>query len=277
MLDNNGLLDSETYVKKTKALSLHMFFVLDVGQRISRTARRNKNDEKFRGVYKVIEKEYNLLVKIFEKYYDSYEEMLCRVKDLENDTVIWSDSFLGFFPYQNALSQLKKPKIYKAEPKSNEGVIVSKFINGELYYSYDNENKGWGSVFVIKEDGMKLYLRFLNNDNDEIVLEQVYCIVFKETVIEKVIFYLKDVDLDGDEELSEETFLVDKYSYNGNATINSIIRNGFYHESKNSIPTTTFRFEYVNEDIFIYSKQLKLNQMDDEELRWKIKKQNQVR
>lgn len=115
MLDNNGLLDSETYVKKTKALSLHMFFVLDVGQRISRTARRNKNDEKFRGVYKVIEKEYNLLVKIFEKYYDSYEEMLCRVKDLENDTVIWSDSFLEFFPYQNALSQLKKPKIYKAE------------------------------------------------------------------------------------------------------------------------------------------------------------------
>jgi len=122
---------------------------------------------------------------------------------------------------------------------------------------------------------MKLYLRFLNNDNDEIVLEQVNCIVFKETVIEKVLFYLKDVDLDG--ELNEETFLVNKYSYNSNATSNSIIRNGFYHESKNSIPTTTFRFEYVKEDIFIYSKQLKLNQIDDEELRWKIKKQNQVR
>jgi len=32
-------------------------------------------------------------------------------------------------------------------------------------------------------------------------------------VIEKVLFYLKDVDLDGDEELNEETFLVDEYSY----------------------------------------------------------------
>ncbi|KOS60273.1 hypothetical protein FJQ98_11455 [Lysinibacillus agricola] len=119
---------------------------------------------------------------------------------------------------------------------------------------------------------MKLYLRFLNNDNDEIVLEQVYCVVFKETVIEKVLFYLKDVDLDGDEELNEETFLMDEYSYNSNATIDTIIRNGFYHESKNIIPTTTFRFEYVNEDIFIYTKQLKLNQMDVEKLKWKIKR-----
>ncbi|KOP80176.1 hypothetical protein AMS59_01870 [Lysinibacillus sp. FJAT-14745] len=220
----------------------------------------------------MIEKDYDLLLEIFEKYYDSYEEMLFRVKEVENDTVIWSDSYLEFFPHQYALSQLKEPKIYKTKPKSKEGFIVNKLKDGELYYSYDNENKGWGSVFVIKEDGMKLYLRFLYNDNDEIVLEQVYCVVLKEAVIEKVIFYLKDIDLDGDEDLNEETFLVDEYSYNSNATIDTIIRNGFYHKSKNIIPTWTFRFEYVNEDIFIYSKQLKLNQMNVEELMWKIKK-----
>ncbi|SYX81682.1 hypothetical protein [Paenibacillus alvei] len=221
---------------------------------------------------KAIEKEYDLLLRIFEKYYDSYEEMLNRAKNVEQDTVIWSDSFLEFFPYQNALNQLKKPKIYKTEPESNEGVIVNKLKDGELYYSYDKENKGWGSVFVIKEDGMKLYLRFLNNDNDEIVLEQVYCVVLKETVIEKVLFYLKDVDLDGDEELNEETFLVDEYLYNSNQAVDTIIRNGFYHENKNSIPTTTFRFEYVDEGILIYSKQMKQNQVDVEQLRWKIKK-----
>ncbi|EPY08611.1 hypothetical protein PAALTS15_03517 [Paenibacillus alvei TS-15] len=221
---------------------------------------------------KAIEKEYDLLLRIFGKYYDSYEEMLNRAKNVEQDTVIWSDSFLEFFPYQNALNQLKKPKIYKTEPESNEGVIVNKLKDGELYYSYDKENKGWGSVFVIKEDGMKLYLRFLNNDNDEIVLEQVYCVVLKETVIEKVLFYLKDVDLDGDEELNEETFLVDEYLYNSNQAVDTIIRNGFYHENKNSIPTTTFRFEYVDEGIFIYSKQMKQNQVDVEQLRWKIKK-----
>lgn len=222
--------------------------------------------------YKKIEKEYDLLLKIFEKYYDSYEEMLNKAENVEQDTVIWSDSFLEFFPYQYALNQLKKPKIYKTEPESNEGVIVNKLKNGELYYSYNKENKWWGSVFVIKEDGMKLYLRFLNNDNDEIVLEQVYCVVLKETVIEKVLFYLKDVDLDGDEELNEETFLVDEYLYNSNQAVDTIIRNGFYHENKNITPTTTFRFEYVNENIFIYSKQLKLNLMDAEQLRWKIKK-----
>ncbi|GAV16021.1 hypothetical protein [Paenibacillus sp. NAIST15-1] len=221
---------------------------------------------------KAIEKEYDLLLRIFEKYYDSYEEMLNRAKNVEQDTVIWSDSFLEFFPYQNALNQLKKPKIYKTEPESNEGVIVNKLKDGELYYSYDKENKGWGSVFVIKEDGMKLYLRFLNNDNDEIVLEQVYCVVLKETVIEKVLFYLKDVDLDGDEELNEETLLVDEYLYNSNQAVDTIIRNGFYHENKNSIPTTTFRFEYVDERILIYSKQMKQNQVDVEQLRWKIKK-----
>ncbi|MDT8979225.1 hypothetical protein RQP50_23590 [Paenibacillus sp. chi10] len=221
---------------------------------------------------KAIEKEYDLLLRIFEKYYDSYEEMLNRAKNVEQDTVIWSDSFLEFFPYQNALNQLKKPKIYKTEPESNEGVIVNKLKDGELYYSYDKENKGWGSVFVIKEDGMKLYLRFLNNDNDEIVLEQVYCVVLKETVIEKVLFYLKDVDLDGDEELNEETLLVDEYLYNSNQAVDTIIRNGFYHENKNSIPTTTFRFEYVDEGILIYSKQMKQNQVDVEQLRWKNKK-----
>ena len=237
----------------------------------------NKNDKKTREVYKVIEKEYELLLKIFEKYYDSYEEMLYRVKDVENDTVIWSDSFLEFFPYQYALSQLKEPKIYKTEPESNEGVIVNKLKDGELYYSYKKENKGWGSVFVIKEDGMKRYLRFLNNDNDEMVLEQVYCVVLKDTKIEKVLFYLKDLDLDEDEELNEETFLVDKYSYNSNETIDTIIRNGFYHENNNIIPTTTFRFEYTNEDIFIYSKQMKLNQMDDEKLIWKIKKSKKIK
>ncbi|MGM1050213.1 MAG: hypothetical protein ACQEXX_29385 [Bacillota bacterium] len=220
----------------------------------------------------MIEKDYELILKIFEKYRSSYKVLLHQVEDVRNDTVIWSDSFLEFFPYQYALNQLKKPKIYKTEPESNEGVIVNKLKDGELYYSYHAENKGWGSDFVIKEDGIKLYLKFLNNDNDEMVLEQVYCVVLKETMIEKVLFYLKDVDLDGDEELNEETFLVDKYSYNRNEGVDTIIRNGFYHENNNIIPTTTFRFEYVNGDIFIYSKQLKLNQIDVEKLRWRIKK-----
>ncbi|MGE8036670.1 hypothetical protein [Lysinibacillus sp. NPDC093692] len=65
-----------------------------------------------------------------KKYYDSYEEMLCRVKDVENDTVIWSDSYLEFYPYQYTLNQLKESKIYKTKPKSKEAIIVNKLKDG---------------------------------------------------------------------------------------------------------------------------------------------------
>ncbi|MDM5250389.1 hypothetical protein [Lysinibacillus sp. G4S2] len=72
-------------------------------------------------------------------------------------------------------------------------------------------------------------------------------------MIEKILFYTRDDDMD------EETFMVDRYSYNDNSTVHTIIRDGFFEEKIKILPTRTFRFEYVNGDVLIYSKQLKKN------------------
>ncbi|MBG9455691.1 hypothetical protein ABE61_16865 [Lysinibacillus sphaericus] len=59
--------------------------------------------------------------------------------------------------------------------------------------------------------------------------------------------------------IGEETFRTDRYLYNDNNTIQTIIRDGFFEEKINVLHTRTFRFEYVNGDVLIYSKQLKKN------------------
>lgn len=179
--------------------------------------------------------------------------VLHQVEDVENETIVWSNSYLEIYPYQYELNQLPKPKIYKKEPKSKEGIIVNKLKNNELYFSYNAENKGWGSSFIINEVKKKISLRFLSNRAGEMVLSQVYCIIYEGSVIEKILFYTKDDDVD------EETFMVDRYSYNDNLTAHTIIRDGFFGEKIKILSTRTFRFEYVNGDVRIYSKQLKKN------------------
>ncbi|MFC9538989.1 hypothetical protein ACFTQ7_03800 [Lysinibacillus sp. NPDC056959] len=201
----------------------------------------------------MIEKDYEMIVRIFEEYGSLYKVLLNKVEDIVNETVLWSNSYLEFYPYQYELNQLPKPKIYKNEPKRKEGIIVNRLKNNELYFSYRAENKGWGSSFIINEVEKKICLRFLNNDDDEMVLSQVYCVIYKRSMIEKVIYYTRDDDI------GEETFRTDRYLYNDNNTIQTIIRDGFFEEKINVLHTRTFRFEYVNGDVLIYSKQLKKN------------------
>lgn len=201
----------------------------------------------------MIEKDYEMIVRIFEEYRSLYKVLLNKVEEIRNETVLWSNSYLELYPYQYELNQLPKPKIYKNEPKCMEGIIVNRLKNNELYFSYRAENKGWGSSFIINEVEKKICLRFLNNDDDEMVLSQVYCVIYKGSVIEKVIYYTRDDDI------GEETFRTDRYLYNDNNTIQTIIRDGFFEEKINVLHTRTFRFEYVNGDVLIYSKQLKKN------------------
>ncbi|GAB0170623.1 hypothetical protein LSPCS325_40600 [Lysinibacillus sp. CTST325] len=215
----------------------------------------------------MIEKDYEIIVKIFKEYSSSYNVLLHQVEDVENETIIWSNSHLEIYPYQYELNQLPKLKIYKKEPKSKEGIVVNKLKNNELYFSYRAENKGWGSSFIINEVEKKICLRFLNNDDDEMVLSQVYCIIYKGSVIEKIIYYTRDDDI------GEETFRTDRYLYNDNNTIQTIIRDGFFEEKINVLHTRTFRFEYVNGDVLIYSKQLKKNQKVVEDLLYTTKSQ----
>ncbi|WP_375200534.1 hypothetical protein [Bacillus sp. RS11] len=201
----------------------------------------------------MIEKEYEMIVKIYEEYSSSYNMLHQQVEDVENETIIWSNSYLEIYPYQYELNQLPKPKIYKKEPKSKEGIIVNKLKNNELYFSYNAENKGWGSSFIINETEKKISLGFESNRAGEMVLSQVYYIIYEGSVIEKRLFYTRDDDT------NEATFMVDRYSYNDNSTVHTIIRDGFFGEKIKILSTRTFRFEYENGDVRIYSKQLKKN------------------
>lgn len=201
----------------------------------------------------MIEKDYEMIVKIFEEYRSSYNVLHNQVEDVENETIIWSNSYLEIYPYQYELNQLPKPKIYKKEPKSKEGIIVNKLKNNELYFSYNAENKGWGSSFIINETEKKISLGFESNRAGEMVLSQVYYIIYEGSVIEKRLLYTRDDDT------NEETFMVDRYSYNDNSTVHTIIRDGFFGEKIKILSTRTFRFEYENGDVRIYSKQLKKN------------------
>lgn len=219
----------------------------------------------------MIEKDYEMIVKIFEEYSSSYNVLHHQVEDVENETIIWSNSYLEIYPYQYELDQLPKPKIYKKEPKSKEGIIVNKLKNNELYFSYDAENKGWGSSFIINETEKKICLRFRSNRAGEMVLSQVHCIIYEGSVIEKILFYTRDDDV------NEETFMVDRYSYNDNLTTHTIIRDGFFGEKIKILPTRTFRFEYVNGDVLIYSKQLKKNLKIVEDLLYTSRKSKKVK
>lgn len=214
----------------------------------------------------MIEKDYEMVLKVYEEYSSLYNVLYQQVENIENDMMIWSNSELELYPYQYELNQLPKPKVYKKEPKTKNGIIVNKFKNNELYFSYNAENIGWGSSFIINKDEKKIRLSFFRDKNDEMILRQIYCIEYKEFVIEKRLFYQRD------DYAKEETFMVDNYLYNDDGTIHSIIRNGFFEEKTNVLPTRTFRFEYANGDVYIYSKQLKKNQEVVEDLLYTTRK-----
>lgn len=208
----------------------------------------------------MIEKDYEFIIKIYEEYKFLYKELLNQVEDIRNHTVLWSNTYLEMYPFQYELNQLPKPKIYKNEPKCKEGIIVNNLKNNELYYSYNAENKGWGSSFIINEDESKICLRFLSED-DKMILSQVYCVRYNGTLIQKVLFYTRDDDME------EETFMIDRYLYHhDNNTIQTIMRDGFFEDKMNILPTRKFRFEYINGDVSIYSKQLKKDKQYVEEL-----------
>lgn len=211
--------------------------------------------------------DYKFIRKIFKEYKFSYPDLFNEIDAIENETVIWSNTYLEFYPFENALNQLKKPKIYKNKPESNESFIVNKLKENKVYYSYHAENKGWGSVFIIYGNNVKTCLIYSNNDDDEIVLNKVFYISYKnESIIDKILYYMMDEDVEGDKEFDEETFMIDEYLYNKNDKIDSIIRNGFYERKKNVLSTRTFRFDYINDKVLIYSTQVKKNGSDVEEL-----------
>jgi len=211
-------------------------------------------------------KEFETAIELYEKYKNSYQSLFNQAKQLKGKEVVWSNTYLDLYPYQHILdfNQRSKPKIYSSKPKSNEGIVESWMKSGEVFFAYNAENIEWGASFIINDNDRKILLKFIQDWDDAIVLHQVFCIMYKSNSIEQILFYLKDVNEDDDDE-SEENFYVSKYSYI-DGKVHLITKDGFYYEKSNHIPTLTFRFEYNNGKVSIYAKQLKANGTNEEEL-----------
>lgn len=212
---------------------------------------------------KQLEEDYKFILKIFSDYYTSYNIMLDQAEAIGEETIVWSDSYLEFYPFQYALNRFKKPRIYKTEPQSKEGIIVSKLKNGETYYASHAENNLWGTNFIIDEGQTKLCLKFINNEKNIMTLNQLYCIKYEDSLVHKVFSYMKDGN--------EENFSTLKYFYNGDNVIQAILSEGFNKEKSNVLAPCTYRFEYEINNIFIYAKQLKKNGQNSEQLMYKTR------
>jgi hypothetical protein len=233
--------------------------------------------------------ELKFVRKLFKTNDNSFKEYLKNCEIIKQDSSIWSNTFLNFYPFQSEMSQVSAPKIYTKKPSKDSGVILTKIFEEQMYYAHQIENANWGTEFylynyskkmevllneenylfhfttktedLLKNEGylydspLKIRLLFNDqNDDEKMKLAQVEFVCFDTNfLIEKVLFYSFDKDLD------EETFTIDTYFYNDDNKIIFIEQNGFYEEEKNVFDTRTFRFEYMNDKVNIYSKQMKLN------------------
>ena len=227
--------------------------------------------------------------KLFKANYNSFKDYSKNSEAIKSQTNIWSNSFLDFYPFQSEMDQLTPPKIYKERPNHEEGVILTKIYNELMYCALQVENQNWGTQFylhnysekmkvlkneedyllhfsektkeLLKKEGylydfpFKIRLLFNDqNDDEKMKLSQVEFVNFDTNgAIKTILYYSFDKDCE------EETFMIDTYHYDEDKKVSFIERNGFYEEENNVLDTRTFRFEYVNEKVKIYSKQMKLN------------------
>jgi hypothetical protein len=226
---------------------------------------------------------------LFKTNLNSFKEYLRSSEKIEHYSCVWSNNFLDFFPFCSEMGQIRPPKIYREKPLKNTNVILTKVFEEQMYYAAQMEKANWGTEFylynysekmnvllneedyffcftpktkeLLKNEGylysspFKIRLRFDDqNDDEKMKLSQVEFVSFdNKKAIKKVIFYSLDKDAE------EETFMVDTYFNNEDNKVCSIERNGFYDDEENVSDTRTFRFEYINDKVNIYTKQLKLN------------------
>jgi len=195
----------------------------------------------------------------FNKHFKEYKNHLKVVESVKDYSEVWSDSFLDFHPYESEINQIKSPKIFSKIPKQQDGKIVNRFFDNKIFYAFQFNHKNWGSEFYLYGDNAKTKLKYDDqNMSDKILLSQIYHIVIENELIQKVLFYMPDEDM-GD------TFMVDKYVYDDQKRVKNIFRKGYYEdENKDNTHNfddyqRTFRFDYENGKVLIYSKQPKLN------------------
>jgi len=211
--------------------------------------------------------EFEIAIELYDKYKNSYQSLSNQAKQRKDKKVAWSNTYLDLYPYQHILdfNQRSKPKIYSSKPKSIEGIIESWMQDGEVFFAFNAENIEWGASFIINDNDRKILLKFIQDWDDDIVLHQIFCIMYNGESIEQILFYLKDVNEDEDDDEGEENFIVHKYSYI-DGKVDLITKDGFYYERSNHLPASTFRFEYSNGQVFIYANDLKASGRYEEKL-----------
>ena len=193
----------------------------------------------------------------FKKRFKGYKNHLKEAEAIKDYNEVQSDSFLDFVPFASEINQSKKHKIFSKLPKQQDGKIVSRFLNDRIFYAFQFNQKNLGSEFYLYGENTKTRLKYDDqNMSDKILLSQICHIVFENELVQKVISYMPDEDM-GD------TFMVDKYVYDDQKRVKNIFRKGYY-ENENDTHNfdecdRTFRFDYENNKVLIFSKQLKLN------------------
>ncbi len=194
----------------------------------------------------IIQDEHKKIVEIFQQHEKSFSDRKQKIEVVAFSKINWSDSYLSFTPYDAIINQLEVAKIFKNEKPDS---IKNHFFEDKLVYSYKTKNQNWGSIFIDYQNNYDLWLLFVENYDDEMMLQQLKLAYHQNNRITKKIFYLFDKDAE------EETLMVDLLKYNKEGKLECIVRNGFYEVVTNVLPERKISFIYENEKVSIYSEQ----------------------
>ena len=200
----------------------------------------------------------------FKFHKDKFEQHLKSINEIQDFNIIYSNFILEFHLYFSEMNQIGKATLYKRVPKDLRGKMENRFVNENLFYSTELEENWLNACFYqIKDENDNNIVLHYTGSVKAPKLNQIYISIFDNDKLSKMLFYHSD-----------KNFMEDIYSYDKQGRIEQITREGYWSNSKNILPTRTFRFDYdENNELTIFSKQLKANgQNEFEQLFPKVKR-----
>ncbi|MCL1994193.1 MAG: hypothetical protein FWG66_14715 [Spirochaetes bacterium] len=176
-----------------------------------------------------MEKEFVFIKEKFAENLKQYKKHLRVFEKIDNYEIGYSSAYIDFFPYQAIMNGFKPATLHKNKPASNknDNFIENRIKDNDIYYSYNGLRKEWGTEFYFTdEQNNKTRLYYTDsNEDDQMLLSQLYYKTMAGTLVEKVYCYMYDPDME------EETFYVFEYQYD-NGNINKIIRHNYFYEDQ---------------------------------------------
>jgi hypothetical protein len=200
-----------------------------------------------------METEEKFIKKLFDENKTSFDKHIEACRLINDFSIVWSDTYLGFYPFQSEMNQSKPAKIYKKEPKESIGKILNKYNDkNELYYSCKYKQEYFGTVFYFYNEIENYKIMYIQNKSSWDISQIDYLKIMDKKIIGRI-FFLKNSS-------GKDTFYYDRYIYGTSNKLEIIKRNGYNYGKENLLPERTFRFEYDDDNLLkIYSKMLKAN------------------